>query len=302
MQKVAAVALLAHGVQAEASPVNKIVSMLSELQGKITKEGEVAHTQYSELVETCEDRVRNLGFEIKTGQGEVESLKAAIGEETATLSTLDSKVGELAASLATDEADLKAAATIRTKESADFASEESELAETIDMLGRAINILEREMSKGGAAMMQVHNAGSLAKTFDAMVRASMITTGDASRLTAFVQDSQKARDADEEDAPGAPAGAVYESQSGNIVDTLQDLAEKAEAQLADLRQREVKNRHSYESLKQSLTDEVKFASQDMDEAKKGISESSERKATAEGDLDATSKELAEDVKSGGETR
>ena len=67
MQKIIAVAALAAplGVQAEASPVNKIVSMLSELQAKITKEGEVAHAQYSELVETCEDRARNLGFEIK---------------------------------------------------------------------------------------------------------------------------------------------------------------------------------------------------------------------------------------------
>jgi len=295
MQKATALALLArHGVQAEASPVNKIVSMLSELQAQITKEGEVAHQQYGELVETCEDRVRNLGFEIKTGTGEVESLKAAIGEEAATLSALSSKVEELAASLATNDADLKAATTIRTKEAADFGAEEKELAETIDMIGRAVNILEREMNKGGAAMMQVRNAGSLAQTFDAMVRASMITTGDASRLTAFVQDSQKAHDADE--APDAPAGAVYESQSGNIVDTLQDLSEKAESQLSDLRQTEVKDRHSFEQLKMSLSDEIKFASEDMAAAKKGIAESSEKKATATGDLESTSKELAEDVK------
>merc|ERR1719277_1541024 len=144
-------------------------------------------------------------------------------------------------------------------------------------------------------MIQVRNAGNLAQAVDAMVRASMITTGDASRLTALVQDSQRADEGDEGENPGAPAGAVYESQSGNIVDTLQDLAEKAEAQLADLRQKEVKDRHSYEMLKQSLEDEVKFATEDMAEAKKGVAESTERKATAEGDLDATSKELAEDI-------
>merc|ERR1719277_2400798 len=143
-------------------------------------------------------------------------------------------------------------------------------------------------------MIQVRNAGNLAQAVDAMVRASMITTGDASRLTALVQDSQRADEGDEGENPGAPAGAVYESQSGNIVDTLQNLAEKADAQLADLRQKEVKDRHSYEMLKQSLEDEVKFATEDMAEAKKGVAESSGRKATAEGDLAATSKELAED--------
>merc|ERR1740121_2633160 len=87
------------------------------------------------------------------------------------------------------------------------------------------------MNKGGAAMVQLQNADSLAKTLDVMVQASMIATSDASKLTALLQSSQKAQDADDEEAPGAPAGAVYESQSGNIVDTLQDLAEKAEAQL-----------------------------------------------------------------------
>merc|ERR1719416_186139 len=296
MQKVRAAAVLALAapvvVQAEASPVNKVVSMISDLSAQITSEGEVAHKQYQELVESCEDRARNLGFEITTGTSEAESLTAAIAEESASLSSLNTKVEELAASLAMNDRDLKAAEHIRSKEAADFAAEEKELMETIDTLGRATTILEREMNKGGAAMVQLRNAGTFAKTMDVMVQASMIATSDASRLTNLLQQSQK--DGDDDEAPGAPAGAVYESQSGGIVDTLQDLSEKAGAQLADLRQKEVTERHNYEMLKQSLEDEVKFGSEDMDAAKKGISESTERKATAEGDLDVTSKELAED--------
>jgi len=297
MQKIHAALLAAataRSVQAQINPVSKVVSMISELQTQISNEGATAKTQYAELVETCEDRIRNLGFEIKTGTSEADSLKAAIAKEVAALIVFNSKVEELAGALATDEADLKAAAQIRTKEAADFAAQEKELMETIDMVSRATGILEREMAKGGAALVQLRNAGSLAQTFDVMVHASMITTSDSAKLTALIQDTQKARDADEE-APDAPAGAVYESQSGSIVDTLQDLTEKAESQLADLRQTEVTNRHNYETLKQSLTDEVKFATEDMAAAKAGISESSERKATAEGDLDVTTKELNGDV-------
>jgi len=55
----------------------------------------------------------------------VKSLKAAIGEEVATLESLGTKVEELAASLASDDKDLKAAGTVRTKEAADFAAEEA---------------------------------------------------------------------------------------------------------------------------------------------------------------------------------
>jgi len=268
--------------------------MLDDLHAQITSEGATAKTQYNELVESCEDRVRNYGFEIKTGTSEAESLTAAIAEEAASLSTLNTKVEELAASLATNDADLKAATTIRKKEGADFAAEEKELVETIDMLGRATNILEREMNKGGAAMVQLQNAGSLAKTLEVMISASMIATGDAAKLSALLQSSQKVQDAEDDEGADAPAGAVYESQSGGIVDALQDLAEKAEAQLSELRKKEVDSRHNFEMLKQSLEDEIKDGNDDMDAAKKGISESTERKATAEGDLDVTSKELAED--------
>jgi len=280
----------------EAAPVAKVVSMISELQAQITKEGEVAKAQYAELVETCEDRSRNLGFEIKTGNTEVESLKARIEKEAGTIASLNTKVERLAGSLATNHADLKAATHIRTVEAENFAAEEKELVETVDVLGRATNILEREMSKGGAAMVQLHNSGSLLQGLDVLVRASMIGTSDASRLTALLQQSQKAQDADDDQAPGAPAGAAYESQSGGIVDILQDLAEKAEAQLADLRQKEIAARHNFATLKQSLEDEIKFSTEDMADAKKGIAESSEISASAQGDLDVTSKEVAEDTR------
>ena len=52
-------------------------------------------------------------------------------------------------------------------------------------------------------------------------------------------------------------------------------------------------------LKQSLTDEIKFANKDMDASKKSLAESQETKSTAEGDLTVTSKELAADKASKG---
>merc|ERR1719330_537737 len=124
-------------------------------------------------------------------------------------------------------------------------------------------------------MAQIDSAGSLAHAFETMVHASMISTGDVARLMAFAQESQQ-----EDDAPGAPAGAVYTSQSGGIIDTLQDLSEKAENQLSDLRKKETESLHNYEMLKQSLTAEISNGQKEMDEAKNGVAEGSERKATA----------------------
>jgi chromosome segregation ATPase len=283
-------------VHATTSPIGKVLSMISDLQATIIKEGEVVQKEYAEFAEWCEDRSRNIGFEIKTGQAEVESLTATIAEETATVGSLTTKVEELAASIASNDADLKSATGIRNKEVSDFTAAEKELMETVDTIKRAIGIIERQM-KGGASMMQLKNAGNLVQTLKVMVQASMIGTGDAAKLTAFVQ--EQAQDADDAEAPGAPAAAVYESQGGGIVDTLQDLLDKAESQLADARSQETAARHNYDMLKQSLEDEMRVANQDLSNAKKGIAESSEKKSTAEGDEQAASKQLAEDIKAKG---
>merc|ERR1719222_1063727 len=121
-----------------------------------------------------------------------------------------------------------------------------------------------------------------------MVQASVLSSADASRLTALVQ-------TDDSDT-GAPAASVYEGHSDGIIGTLEGLTEKAEGQLDKARKTETTSLQNYQMLKQSLTDEIEFAEKDMDKAKKRLAESQEKKAAAEGDLDVTSKDLAEDIK------
>merc|ERR1712242_230935 len=211
--------------------------------------------------------------------------------ETATTESLTTKVEELTASIATDEADLDAATKIRAKESADFLAEEKELSEVIDSLQRAIGILEKEMAKHGASMMQIKNAGSLAKTLQVLVEAASLTSADAKGIAALVQTQQGSDDSE----TGAPDPAVYKGQSGGIIDTLGDLLEKAESQLAELRSKETASLQEFEMLKQSLEDKIKYETKELDEAKTGIAASSEKKATAEGDLEMTTKNLNEDI-------
>merc|ERR1719271_1442003 len=160
------------------NPVQKVLEMLSELQAKILAEGQDAQKIYEEFSEWCEDRSKDLGFEIKTGKAQV---------------------AELTAGIAVDQHDLKAAGEIREKEAADFAAEESELSEIIDMLQRAIAILEREMNKG-ASMLQLQNAKSVQQALAVMVQASVFSSADASRLTALVQRSQEPQEGEQEEA------------------------------------------------------------------------------------------------------
>jgi len=288
-------AAITPGHAAEVNPIQKVLQMLSDLQAKIIKEGAVAQKVYEEFAEMCDDRSKEIGFEIKTGKAQVGELEATIATETATMDSLATRIEELSASIATAEGDLKAATAVRGTEQADFAKEEKDLVEIIDTLERAVAILQREMEKGGASMMQLQNAGSLVKALDVLVQASALASTDASKLTALVQSSQA--EGDDDASLGAPDAAAYEGHSGGIIDTIQGLLEKAQGQLADARQKETTALHNFEMLKQALEDSLKFADKDMAQAKSANAASSEAKAVAEGDLAATSKDLAEDVKS-----
>merc|ERR1719399_2802958 len=105
------------------------------------------------------------------------------------------KLEECAAELAKDEQDLKSATEIREKEAADFKAEEAELMETIDVIERAIAIIEREMSKT-YSMVQLKSAGSIADALKVLVQAEALSSADASRLTALVQSSSDDSDDD----------------------------------------------------------------------------------------------------------
>merc|ERR1719197_1286860 len=165
--------------------------------------------------------------------------------------------------------------------------------DVLDTLSRAIGILEKELNKGGASMMQLQSAQSVAQALAVMVEATSLSSADASKLTALLQNSQESEDGS--NALGAPAAAVYKGKSGGIIETMQDLYEKAEGQLEEARKTETKNVQAYEMLAQSLKDEIKYGNKDLDKAKKNHATSAEAKAAAEGDLEVTSKNLDEDV-------
>merc|ERR1719506_2130448 len=160
---VAALVLFAfHGALASSvDPIQKVLQMVGDLEGKIVREGTDAQKVYDEFAEFCEDRSRNVGFEIKTGQAQVKELEAAIANEKAKGESLTAKIEELSSAISVDEADLKAATEIRAKEKSSFEGEEKELVDIIDTLERAIGILEKEMSKSGASMMQLKTASNV---------------------------------------------------------------------------------------------------------------------------------------------
>lgn len=283
---------------AAVTPVSKVLQLLGQLQAKITKEGEAEEALYKEYVEWCKDGHKDKGYEIKTAKSQIDDLSATIGKALSDIDASKTKIEELSGSISQDEADLKAATEIRAKERAEFEATESELAEAVGMLDRAINILQRKM-KGSASLMQKsYNSKDLKSMLSALstvVEAASLSLHEKQKLVALAQ-HQNGSD-DDDDEVGAPAPEAYKSKSGSIIDVLEDMREKAQTQLDEARKEEASAKHNFAMLKQSLDDQISADSKELNESKANKASAQETKAVAEGDLAVTKKDLADDEKS-----
>merc|ERR1719281_503454 len=277
---------------ATSDPLGKVFELMAELSAKITKEGEEEAKAFNDYVEWCDDAASNLHFEIKTGTEKKAELESTISKCAADIEASSVKIEDLSGAIAADTKELKEATAVREKEVATFEKSEAELVDAIDTLERAIGILDKEMNKNPASFAQVDTANldSVLKGLNAVIDAASFSSHDQAKLTALLQ--QQAGADDEE--LGAPAAAVYKTHSTSIFDVLEDMKEKAEGQLADLRKAESTTKHNFDMLKQSLEDEIEADTKDMDEEKSLKAATEEQKAGAEGDLAETTKELAKD--------
>jgi len=289
--------LLGPGVAEKVNPVGKVLELLSELEAKITADGAAEVKAYKEYAEWCDDSKMETGFAIKTATKEKAEQEAAIAKAKSDGDGADTEIEELAAAIEKGESELKDATMVRDKEHADFLIAEAELVDTVNTLDRAIVIIEREMAKNPALLQKradSSNIQALLKTLGTVIDAAGLAGSDKQKLIALVQNKQGDENTDEDtdDDMGAPAATVYKSHSATIVETLEDLKDKAEEELAALRKSESNAQHNFDMLKQSLEDQLAYDEKDLENAKAAKTGAAEALAAAEGDLAIAVKDLA----------
>jgi len=268
------------------NPVGQVLDLLQKLHDTVVKDGEVELKQFEAFAEWCEDQAKERQYEIKTGNAQADSLRAAIEKAEADIESANSTIEAHSADIAANEQDLKAATDIRAKEHKAFKKDEAELVKTVDMLRRAQSVLKRELSKGASFAQMPQEIKNLISSLSVILDAAMFDSADRKKLQAFLQSAQE--------GVNAPEAAAYESHSNGILDTLADMQEKAEGILEDTRKTEVNSRHAFELLQQSLQDQLKVERDGLSNTKKQLAATSEVKGQAEGDLANTIKDLEED--------
>merc|ERR1719217_2007638 len=148
--KVAAVALLfasahvAAALQAEVTPVQKVIQLMNGMLEKGKKEKHEEQVQFAAYKQFCDDTTVEKKRAISEANEMIDVLKADIAKYTADAAQLGREIAAHEEDIAVWTGDSKAATKVREIEKADYDATHKDYSESIDALGRAIAVLKKQ--------------------------------------------------------------------------------------------------------------------------------------------------------------
>jgi len=163
-------------------------------------------------------------------------------------------------------------------------------------LGRAGTVLKRGMSFAQTSKRGKTITAAVAALKN-IIDAEWLDVSSRRKLKSFLQATAQAKEDEDDDLSLSQPQAkqvAYESSSGGILKTIEEMQGKAEDTLSALRKKEMGDAQNFAMLEQGLNDEIKHGNDKHSTATSGKGANEERKAGAEGKLVETQKSKAAD--------
>jgi chromosome segregation ATPase len=280
------------------SAVQKVIELLGECKAKVLKDLDAEKAAMQEYTAFCDNEVKDKMYAIETATKGIEEAKATIADSKATVATADDEIATLGTHIAAKEKELAAAQKVRAEEHDNFVAAEKELVTSIDQLGRAVTVLK----KGGAfAQMRAgrmdQKSAQAIQAIGTIIESQWVGAGTRKTLKSFLQASAQAKEAADDDLtfdqPQAKQVA-YESSSGGIIQTVEEMQGKAEDTLSELRKKEMTENQSFQMLEGGLKNEISHAKEKLSSNTKLKAGATQAGEEASGELTATEKTKATD--------
>jgi len=271
------VLLLGAEVAHAVTPVQKVLTMMTEMKAKGEKMMEEESKTFADYSEWVPDQSTQLGFSIKTAKSDIEKLLAEISKADADADELSASIGELEADIKSATDSKNDAIALRKEEHAAYVEVSTDYAESVDALERAIQTLESKNYDVPDAMALIQKMAAQKQGMRRVL---------ASLLESKSQEAQK----------GGPAVAAYEFQSGGIIELLESFHEKFKGELEAVNEEESNKAHAHEMEMIHLSDEIAYAKKELQEKSVLKAKRVEDSAAAQAELASTKAELAEDEK------
>merc|ERR1719174_2748581 len=132
--------------QAKKAAVDKVISMLQNLQLQVLQEGEAEAATYNKFACFCRTTQKDKSGSIKTGKDDKTSLTADIKKLSKQRDDLDVKISKLVAAIKKAEGEMKKAVEKSNAELAVFKTNDADVKAALSALTEAIKVLKS--SKG----------------------------------------------------------------------------------------------------------------------------------------------------------
>jgi len=278
------------------SAIQKVVELLDECKAKVQKDLDAEAKSMEEYASFCDDELKDKGYAIETAGRSIGDLTATVDSSTANIGELTDEIATLGTTNAAKSQELGEATKVRAGQHKDFQAAEKELVKSIDELGRAATVLKRGMSFAQTAQGQ-KKMGAVVAALKSIIQAEWVDVGSRRKLKSFLQASAQAKEDEDDDLSISQPQAkqvAYESSSGGIVKTVEEMQGKAEDTLSDLRKKEMGDAQEFAMLESGLKSEIKHGEEKLSTATKGKAENEQAKQDASGKLVETEKSKAAD--------
>jgi hypothetical protein len=262
---------------AQVTPLQKVVTLLDGMLAKGKKEKHEEEVEFAKFQAWCDDTRFNAEKSIEEGTNQITQLEADIAKNEADAESAAQEISELEAQIASAQSEHDSAQAIRAKEHEDFMSQNTDYAESIDAIERAIATLKaKKADVAQTVLLQVQGMPMIPDSAKATIRSFLAL--------------------DQESGDGVPEANAYENQSGGVVDLLEKLRLKFQDQKLALEKAEMNSKSNFQVLMQKLTDNIVEFKKTTEEKTAFKGSCINNAATAKGDLEVTTKTKAEDEK------
>jgi len=270
--------------QSKMAAVDKVVSMLEDLQLQVLAEGEAEAATYNKFACFCKTTQKEKSEAIKEGKSEKESLSADIKKFSKQRDDLDKKIAKLAAEIKKSEGIQEKATTASDAAHKEYKTNEEDLKAALYALTNAIKVLK---GSNTPSLVQLQSISKTLKQASLLADAlGLEGAAVKNAATFFLQQGSGDVPVEMED---------YKFHSSGIIDTLEKLLGDFRKTKAGVDADEVERVQEYDMLMQKETDFVKAKTLAMNEAKQERDQKIEDIGTASQELTTVSADLLDNM-------
>lgn len=297
------------GLEAK-NPIQKVVTMLKEMQAQVQKEGEEDTAAYDKYACWCKTNDAEKTKAIEDAETKIDDLTSAIEEFAALSAKLKTEIEKLEEDIAAATKALETAAAQREKEKAEFEAEAADMKAALSALQEAVAILSKVqlVQKQG----NTEQAGQMLLQVKSIIRSKLSHYKDVMQADLWDFLSTTALDGDQQSfmakkhdfsavqqdpipGGGAAAGAKsYNSRSGQIFGILSQMMEEFGKDLSEAQKGELRAMISFENLKAAKNQEIDAATDLLNQKTEELAKATTDDANAKEDLEDTKKQMAAD--------